>query len=174
MEINTDETEFEINNNFKDDEDNIEHIEANSIFDLLNSKSENFRKKAYLALNEELKNLRNEEVEDFLNKYINYLYKLLEDTNYISLEPGLDLIINILQNFFFKLSLNQKSEIFKLIIEKTYSTTKTPCKLKAQDIISIIYSKSINDKLIYDEILKKILDANKPKVSFQKLIIDDR
>ena len=167
MELNGDnlkEEEIGINNENIDQNDDISNLEKKSIFELLNSKSENFRKEGYLRLIDEVKNNLSEEskLKEFTEKYETNLIKLFDDTNYISLEHGLDLIILILQKSINLLENKLKVDIFKYSVEKSFASTKTICKQKSQEIITLLYLN--DDKQIYDEVILKILEANKPKV----------
>ena len=140
------------------------------------------RKNAYHTIRNELEIYSNpnntnspnsqNEIEDYLTKYKSNYAKILEDSNPLSLEIGLDLIIYTFDNFsdYIKSDETLLNAVFKNAIEKSYACSKTPVKIKSKELVYKILEKSNNIQSQL-EILISILILSPKKVKTVKCIM---
>ena len=129
---NIEETEKTIQNNLI----NLEEEEKKPLEDRVSSKEWRVRKNAYVEVLDKLtSNMKTN--RDYYLTY-NFVYqKILDESNPNCQENGIDILKLIVENY--NVQESQIIEFFKQIIEKLCSSQKTPCKMKARELILYIY-----------------------------------
>ena len=157
---NIEETEKTIQNNLI----NLEEEEKKPLEDRVSSKEWRVRKNAYVEVLDKLtSNMKTN--RDYYLTY-NFVYqKILDESNPNCQENGIDILKLIVENY--NVQESQIIEFFKQIIEKLCSSQKTPCKMKARELILYIYENSNNQALLLE--MFKLLLENKKRIVFKLL-----